>query len=213
MARSESLNRTDDGFEALQVLFLKLGSRSWIYREGTRNVWVVETTCRLDRGMTMREVRERAAFARGYFDAEGGIPRSGASSLLYPAGTEGSKGPRIPPSVAREARRALWKDPQPERSGRSGILEVLCPQLIARGLHPSRRVLAPEEASVTRGETRDQDEDIVRAPWRHGDQREQGSRTGRCGWITSFLRSLGTRQARSESLPVSVSGRPNGSGL
>ena len=37
--------------------------------------------------------------------------------------------------------------------------------------------------------TRDQDEDTVRAPWRHGESREQGSRTGRCGWITSFLRS------------------------
>jgi hypothetical protein len=36
---------------------------------------------------------------------------------------------------------------------------------------------------------RDQDEDIVHAPWRHGEPREQGSRTGRCGWITSFLRS------------------------
>jgi hypothetical protein len=33
----------------------------------------------------------------------------------------------------------------------------------------------------------DQDEDIVHAPWRHGESREQGSRTGRCGWITSFL--------------------------
>ncbi len=32
-----------------------------------------------------------------------------------------------------------------------------------------------------------QDEDIVRAPWRHGGQREQGSRSGSCGWITSFL--------------------------
>jgi hypothetical protein len=31
---------------------------------------------------------------------------------------------------------------------------------------------------------------MVRAPWRHGDTREQGSRTGRCGWITSFLRSF-----------------------
>jgi hypothetical protein len=68
--------------------------------------------------------------------------------------------------------------------------EVLCPQFGARGLHPSRKFLASEEAFVTRGETRDQDEDIVRAPWRHGDSREQGSRTGRCGWITSFLRSL-----------------------
>ena len=34
-----------------------------------------------------------------------------------------------------------------------------------------------------------QDEDMVRASWRHGELHEQGSRTGRCGWITSFLRS------------------------
>jgi hypothetical protein len=62
--------------EVLQVLFLKLESRSWIYREGTRNVWVVETTCRLDRESNLRDPRERVAFVRGYFDAEGGIPRS-----------------------------------------------------------------------------------------------------------------------------------------
>ena len=30
-------------------------------------------------------------------------------------------------------------------------------------------------------------EDIVHALWRHRGKREQGSRTGRCGWITSFL--------------------------
>lgn len=34
-----------------------------------------------------------------------------------------------------------------------------------------------------------QDEDIVHAPWRHGEVREQGSRSGSCGWITSFLGS------------------------
>jgi hypothetical protein len=36
------------------------------------------------------------------------------------------------------------------------------------------------------GTTELEDEDIVHALWRHGDHREQGSRTGRCGWITSF---------------------------
>jgi hypothetical protein len=58
----------------LQDLFLKLGSRSWVYREGKRNVWVVETTCRLAEA-TIHTRREKAAFARGYFDAEGGIPK------------------------------------------------------------------------------------------------------------------------------------------
>jgi len=58
----------------LQDLFRKLGSRSWIYREGRRNVWVVETTCKLAEA-TFTSLREKVAFVRGYFDAEGGIPR------------------------------------------------------------------------------------------------------------------------------------------
>jgi hypothetical protein len=61
--------------DVLRVLFTKLGSRSWIYREGTRNVWVIESTCRLEKEPMVSTDRERAAFARGYFDAEGGIPR------------------------------------------------------------------------------------------------------------------------------------------
>ena len=34
----------------------------------------------------------------------------------------------------------------------------------------------------------ERNEDIVHALWRHRDIHEQGSRIGRCGWITSFLR-------------------------
>jgi len=59
----------------LQKLFLKLGSRSWIYREGTREVWVIESMCRLEQDRIVSSDREAAAFARGYFDAEGGVPR------------------------------------------------------------------------------------------------------------------------------------------
>ncbi len=58
----------------LRGLFLKLGSRSWIYREGKRNVWVVETTCLLEES-DLSDPRESAAYARGYFDADGGVPR------------------------------------------------------------------------------------------------------------------------------------------
>ncbi len=61
--------------EGLRELFSKLGSRSWIYREGKRSVWVVETTHRLDGEDEIFGSKERAAFVRGYFDAEGGIPR------------------------------------------------------------------------------------------------------------------------------------------
>jgi hypothetical protein len=65
--------------DILQRLFLNLGSRSWIYREGSRNVWVVETSCRLEPESDLGTSSERIAFVRGYFDAEGGIPRRGES--------------------------------------------------------------------------------------------------------------------------------------
>ena len=42
-------------------------------------------------------------------------------------------------------------------------------------------------ASTEAGANQCKGEDIVHASRRRGDQREQGSRTGRCGWITSFL--------------------------
>src|SRR5207245_9233870 len=56
---------------------------------------------------------------------------------------------------------------------------------------PTRRSsdlrISPDPSETTRRTPRDEDEDMVHAPRRRGDQREQGSRTGRCGWITSFL--------------------------
>lgn len=60
--------------KVLQALFARLGSRSWIYREGKRNVWVVETVCWLSPSALPLTNAEKAAFVRGYFDAEGGIP-------------------------------------------------------------------------------------------------------------------------------------------
>jgi hypothetical protein len=46
-----------------------------------------------------------------------------------------------------------------------------------------------------------EDEDIVHAPWRHGEPREQGSRSGSCGWITSFLGSTTVPQSQRPSGP------------
>jgi LAGLIDADG-like domain len=54
----------------------RLGRRSWVYREGSRNVWVLETRCGLEFDPVLRNPREKVAFVRGYFDAEGGIPRN-----------------------------------------------------------------------------------------------------------------------------------------
>lgn len=64
-----------DWIEILASILERVGKRGWIYREGsTRNCWVVETTWptqEFDDWPT-----DRAAYARGYFDAEGGIPRA-----------------------------------------------------------------------------------------------------------------------------------------
>lgn len=59
----------------LAALLTSIGSRSWIYREGKeRSVWVLETSWRPSaEGL---QPGDSAAYVRGYFDAEGGIPRS-----------------------------------------------------------------------------------------------------------------------------------------
>jgi hypothetical protein len=140
--------------DGLRLLFAKLGSRSWIYQEGQRNVWVIESTCRLEKEPIVSSDRERAAFARGYFDAEGGIPRDGRARFYIQfvqkdrPDLEGVR--RCLERLGLECGRIQ----QSEHSDRSGVLEVLCPQAIARGLHSSRSVLASEETSAVRGETR-----------------------------------------------------------
>ena len=58
----------------LKEAFRKFEKRSWIYREGRRSVWVVESMIRLEEEELVAP-EERAPFVRGYFDAEGGIPR------------------------------------------------------------------------------------------------------------------------------------------
>ena len=63
----------------LGALLQKLGFRSWLYREGReRSVWALETSWRPP-ALILSTHLEKAAYARGYFDAEGGVPRSPAS--------------------------------------------------------------------------------------------------------------------------------------
>ena len=58
-----------------------LGHRSWIYREGkTRDLHILETSAKFLQidfdPDELEEDQERIAYTRGYFDAEGGLPRS-----------------------------------------------------------------------------------------------------------------------------------------
>ena len=62
----------------MQVLgdaFEAVGANRWFYREGSRDIYVVESSFVPGKG-SLQNLREKAAYIRGYFDAEGGVPRS-----------------------------------------------------------------------------------------------------------------------------------------
>lgn len=66
----------------LQCLLKSVGSNSWIYKEGrNRDVYVLETVCpnlcfNFD-PLNLSTDQEKIAYLRGFFDAEGGVPRNG----------------------------------------------------------------------------------------------------------------------------------------
>jgi len=66
--------------ETLQRLLAEIGSASWIYREGKqRQVFILETCCPyLDFACDAERLEthdEKIAYIKGFFDAEGGVPR------------------------------------------------------------------------------------------------------------------------------------------
>lgn len=68
----------------LQDLLARTGNRSWIYKEGKhRDVYALETLATfLDFSFdphSLNERRAKVAYVRGFFDAEGGIPKSDKS--------------------------------------------------------------------------------------------------------------------------------------
>jgi len=69
-----------DWLEVLRKLFTKLGYNSWIYKEGKdREVYVLETLADfLDfkfNPLRLERKEEKINYIKGFFDAEGGIPR------------------------------------------------------------------------------------------------------------------------------------------
>lgn len=75
--RTWRISQSDERWlAALQSQIARLGRKAWIYRESARRVWTLETKLDLSGPPHYRSRLERIAFARGYFDAEGGIPRS-----------------------------------------------------------------------------------------------------------------------------------------
>ena len=66
----------------VKTILDRLDATGWIYRESQRSVWTLETTFDLAPFSYPQSSRTRRAFARGYFDAEGGVPR-GATARFY----------------------------------------------------------------------------------------------------------------------------------
>lgn len=67
--------------KVLKKLFDRIGYSSWIYKEGSdRKVYVLETLADfLDFGfnpLKLKERKEKTGYIRGFFDAEGGIPKN-----------------------------------------------------------------------------------------------------------------------------------------
>lgn len=67
--------------QLLQTKLAHLGFRSWIYKEGkNRNVYVLETSTRFLSTtfdpVNLVSVEEKISYISGFFDAEGGLPKS-----------------------------------------------------------------------------------------------------------------------------------------
>lgn len=55
----------------------RLGGRAWIYQEGKqRDVYITEFSQTLLQGITIKSGQDKLDYVQGYFDAEGGIPKS-----------------------------------------------------------------------------------------------------------------------------------------
>ena len=71
--------REKSWLELIQQFLKLLGRKSWIYREGSqRSVWALETTFCPPTQLWHLEQRlpaEWVGYIRGFFDAEGGVPR------------------------------------------------------------------------------------------------------------------------------------------
>ncbi len=58
------------------------GSNAWVYREGTeRNLYIVEFSKSLLSGFEITTLEDKAGYERGYFDAEGSVPKKPGSRM------------------------------------------------------------------------------------------------------------------------------------
>jgi hypothetical protein len=66
--------KNEDFLRFLREEILKLGIKSWIYKEGkNRQVWILEFSKKHLNGVEITSKQDRIDYLKGYFDAEGGI--------------------------------------------------------------------------------------------------------------------------------------------
>ncbi len=80
--RVRIVQRYNEWLEMIHDLLQTIGIHSWVYREGkVRNLYVLETVSpELDfkfNPLRLRTKQEQVMYLRGFFDAEGGVPRNG----------------------------------------------------------------------------------------------------------------------------------------
>ncbi len=71
--------------QMVKMLIINSGGRAWVYREGAnRALFVVEFSVSFLGGFRPSTKGDLASYARGFFDAEGGLPRDPSNSpYLY----------------------------------------------------------------------------------------------------------------------------------
>jgi intein-encoded DNA endonuclease-like protein len=80
------ISQKDRSFvEYIARMIRHMGYNAWTYREGkTRNVYVVEFSKKVLAGAKIRTRQDKIDYVRGYFDAEGSVPRKpGARMYIY----------------------------------------------------------------------------------------------------------------------------------
>ena len=67
----------------IATMLARLQHRSWLYREGRRSVFVLETSYRPRKIPILHSEGDVLAYVAGYFDAEGGMPHSLDARLYF----------------------------------------------------------------------------------------------------------------------------------
>ena len=61
----------------LANMIQKMGHKAWTYREGkTRDMYIVEFSKKVINNVDIKSHRDKIDYIRGYFDAEGSVPKS-----------------------------------------------------------------------------------------------------------------------------------------